>query len=342
MTSERFQAANFIGDRSCTKIAHAPGGGSNFSSSGCNFGSGGDASNISVTTGKPTSSTKRDHNARSDELAQGFRTKGSNAHANGANQNCGNYITDRSTSKVSQVPGGKSHFDTGCNFGSGDASNISVTTGKPTSSTKRDHNARSNELAQGFRTKGSNAHANGANQNCGNYITDRPTSKVSQVPGGKSNFSDMSFGGKDTSQIKVPNKRDPNARYDQAGGHGFRAKGSNAHANGANQNCGNCITDRPTSKVSQVPGGKSNFGSGLGFGGAEVSTKRPTSVSAAPVPLSDTTNTKKSNNFSHGFRSKGSNAHANGANQNCGNHITERPTSRVSQAPGGASQIMFG
>merc|ERR1712166_1574374 len=145
------------------------------------------------------------------------------------------------------------------------------------------------------------------NQNCGNYITDRPTSKVSQVPGGKSNFSDMSFGGKDTSQIKVPNKRDPNARYDQAGGHGFRAKGSNAHANGANQNCGNCITDRPTS------------------------------VSAAPVPLSDTTNTKKSNNFSHGFRSKGSNAHANGANQNCGN-----PTSRVSQAPGGASQIMFG
>jgi len=266
MTSERFQAANFIGDRSCTKIAHAPGGGSNFSSSGCNFGSGGDASNISVTTGKPTSSTKRDHNARSDELAQGFRAKGSNAHANGANQNCGNYITDR------------------------------------------------------------------------------PTSKVSQVPGGKSNFSDMSFGGKDTSQIKVPNKRDPNARYDQAGGHGFRAKGSNAHANGANQNCGNCITDRPTSKVSQVPGGKSNFGSGLGFGGAEVSTKRPTSVSAAPVPLSDTTNTKKSNNFSHGFRSKGSNAHANGANQNCGNHITEQncPTSRVSQAPGGASQIMFG
>ena len=31
-----------------------------------------------------------------------------------------------------------------------------------------------------------NAYANGTNQNCGNYITDRPTSRVLAPPGGKS------------------------------------------------------------------------------------------------------------------------------------------------------------
>jgi SPIRAL1-like protein len=36
--------------------------------------------------------------------------------------------------------------------------------------------------------KGSNAYANGANQNCGNYLTDRPTSRVLAPPGGHSSF----------------------------------------------------------------------------------------------------------------------------------------------------------
>jgi hypothetical protein len=37
-----------------------------------------------------------------------------------------------------------------------------------------------------------------------------------------------------------------------------------------------------------------------------------------------------------------SNAYANGANQNCGNSITDRRTTRVLQPPGGSSQICFG
>jgi hypothetical protein len=37
--------------------------------------------------------------------------------------------------------------------------------------------------------RGSNSFANGSNQNCGNYLTDRPTSRVLAPPGGKSNFS---------------------------------------------------------------------------------------------------------------------------------------------------------
>jgi hypothetical protein len=37
-----------------------------------------------------------------------------------------------------------------------------------------------------------------------------------------------------------------------------------------------------------------------------------------------------------------SNAYANGASQNVGNVITDRPTSRVTQPPGGRSTISFG
>jgi protein SPIRAL1 and related proteins len=36
------------------------------------------------------------------------------------------------------------------------------------------------------------------------------------------------------------------------------------------------------------------------------------------------------------------NVFASGANQNCGNFITDRPTSRVLSAPGGRSSIVLG
>ena len=39
---------------------------------------------------------------------------------------------------------------------------------------------------------------------------------------------------------------------------------------------------------------------------------------------------------------RGSNAYANGANQNCGNFITDRSTTRLHAPPGGRSSISFG
>jgi len=42
-----------------------------------------------------------------------------------------------------------------------------------------------------------------------------------------------------------------------AGGHGGMS--SNAYANGANQNCGNVLTDRRTTKVLAPPGGHSSI-----------------------------------------------------------------------------------
>jgi SPIRAL1-like protein len=51
--------------------------------------------------------------------------------------------------------------------------------------------------------------------------------------------------------------------------HDGAAKGTtsaNVFANGANQNCGNFITDRPTSRVLSAPGGKSSMGGLLNWG----------------------------------------------------------------------------
>ena len=37
-----------------------------------------------------------------------------------------------------------------------------------------------------------------------------------------------------------------------------------------------------------------------------------------------------------------SNRFANGSNMNCGNMITDKPTTRISAPPGGESQVFFG
>merc|ERR1740121_2377039 len=51
-----------------------------------------------------------------------------------------------------------------------------------------------------------------------------------------------------------PAQRQPPAEF------GVRPRsGSNNFANGNNQNCGNMITDVPTTRVLQAPGGRSNF-----------------------------------------------------------------------------------
>lgn len=114
---------------------------------------------------------------------------------------------------------------------------------------------------------------------------------------------------------------------------------SSKFANGANQNCGNTITDRSTTRLHQAPGGASTLC--LGHDDvdslAAMTLKEPIQKSAvacspdamvmASPPVVATTS---------------SNKFASGANQNSGNSITDRPTTRVHQVPGGASSICFG
>ena len=126
---------------------------------------------------------------------------------------------------------------------------------------------------------------------------------------------------------------------------------SNAYATGSNQNAGNFITDRPTTRVHAPPGGRSQISFGsvmapdraithsgmtrdalLSLKNKKVATPVTQSTVAPKVSVSNNTTTARIS----------SNAYATGSNQNSGNFITDRPTTRVHAPPGGKSSIMFG
>jgi len=120
-----------------------------------------------------------------------------------------------------------------------------------------------------------------------------------------------------------------------------RHQSSNAYANGADQNCGNVITDRPSTRLHAPPGGHSSISFGADAPDLNVPRlSRETQQNAFGEA--------RSNVHSQVFgapsdaRAHSSNAYANGADQNCGNFITDRPSTRLHEPPGGRSQIAFG
>lgn len=82
---------------------------------------------------------------------------------------------------------------------------------------------------------------------------------------------------------------------------------SNNFASGANQNSGNCLTSRPSTRLLSAPGGASTICLGM----------------------DDTTS----------VQSVSANAFADGANQNSGNYISDRPSTRLKHGPGGPATI---
>mmetsp|Transcript_34087 Transcript_34087/g.90884 ORF Transcript_34087/g.90884 Transcript_34087/m.90884 type:complete len:926 (-) Transcript_34087:249-3026(-) len=128
----------------------------------------------------------------------------------------------------------------------------------------------------------------------GGHVLEPPASTKRQAPGGNASIV---LGGNSVDPLDT-----------------FSETSANRFASGTNQNCGNVLTDRPTTQVRQTPGGTST----IVLGGD------------AHDPL-DTFAQKVS-----------ANVFANGANQNCGNGLTGRPTTKVRHAPGGASTLRFG
>jgi len=140
---------------------------------------------------------------------------------------------------------------------------------------------------QAKKSQSSNAYATGSNQNCGNVLTDRPSTALKAPPGGVSTICL----GTDDSSPAAP-------------------KSSNAFANGSNQNSGNVISERSSTGIHAPPGGVSTICLGT-----------DDSSPAAP---------------------KSSNAFANGSNQNSGNVISERSSTGIHAPPGGVSTICLG
>ena len=146
----------------------------------------------------------------------------------------------------------------------------------------------------------SNSFANGSNQNCGNSIGDIPSTRVAAPPGGKSSLCL----GWETATTD--------------GSHRPRKESSNNYASGQSQNTGNVLTGVPTTRVSRPPGGHSEMS--LAWTGHE---------------------NQKAETFGQRVRVS-SNSFANGADQNCGNVLSDTPTTRVLRPPGGGSSLNLG
>merc|ERR1719499_748007 len=185
----------------------------------------------------------------------------SNSFANGANQNAGNTITDRPTTRLHQPPGGNSTICLGderrAESAVSSASSVkfsdevdkeAIASGSCVAESMpivdTDHTDRAAETKK---TTSANAFANGASQNTGNAITDRPTTRLHQAPGGKST-------------ICLGSHADS----------GLGSTSANKFACGASQNVGNAITDRSTTRVHQAPGGKSSVCLGTEAGNENV------------------------------------------------------------------------
>lgn len=115
-------------------------------------------------------------------------------------------ITDRSTTRIHHAPGGKSSINL---FGGADEpaqaparrgapASAAAPSGARVGASSAEMESRAQGAAVGFGARSthssSNAYASGSNQNTGNVITDRPTTRVHHAPGGKSSINIFSWG----------------------------------------------------------------------------------------------------------------------------------------------------
>ena len=183
-----------------------------------------------------------------------------------------------------------------------------------------------------------NSYANGANQNCGNVMTGRSTTRVAQAPGGTSSisFGGGNFGADSAAPLRrggraalaaIDSNAPPPSMTKLASQSLPASRSMGARVGNISQNCGNSILGRQSTRVCAPPGGSSSIafgdsntpGGGAGTYGA-TGGSRPAGMAGAVS----------------------ANSYACGANQNCGNVMTGRSTTRIHAPPGGTSQVVFG
>ena len=161
----------------------------------------------------------------------------SNAYANGSNQNCGNVMTGRSSTRIHAPPGGASSFRMG-DLGGG---------------TGRQGRRSSGSHGMGASTRRRSAAEEMAAQAKMQHMAASAPAQQALVRGG-------GYGGMDCG-MSLHMSSNGGGGY---GGGGFSntsagAISSNAYANGSNQNCGNVMTGRSSTRIHAPPGGASSF-----------------------------------------------------------------------------------
>ena len=193
---------------------------------------------------------------------------------------------------------------------------------------------------------GSNAFANGASMNSGNYLVDgRPTSRVNAPPGGQSSFS-LAW---DSPAKKVP------APVDVAAPPAGAPRESPRTASKAKPPPASSISlawDSPV-KSSEAPAAPPAAEGGSANGptvappvapaaAAPVAEIAPPAAEVAPPAAAAPIPSSGGGGYAFGGNTRhGSNAFANGATPEVGNFITDRSTTRLHAPPGGHSTIQL-
>lgn len=292
---------------------------------------------------------------RDDGQTFGQRTRvSSNSYANGGNQNCGNVISDTATTRVLAPPGGKSSISLGwdtsspsdrqpaANRGYGQAASSPVkpqhyydedpasspyTAGFPSPQRgAAPARAPPSEDPHGARSRvSSNQYACGSNQNQGNFLTDTPTTRVLRPPGGSSTSNMLSWD-EPPSQARPQVGQRGAQHYDDRSQHARPQMGQRGGPQWdddprqtqtqAGQRAGQRWDDDPHQARQPV---------------GQRSGQRGEVASAA------------AGEKAFGQRSRvSSNSYANGADQNCGNVLSDTPSTRVLRPPGGHSTLTLG
>lgn len=226
-----------------------------------------------------------------------------NKYANGTNQNAGNVITDRSTTRIHHAPGGASSLSLG------DGSN-------------EDRFASRAPAAKPTTIPGNQLNTATSQQNTA------PAKTAQQI------YAEELKMQIDAKNALKANQRAAAVEADRADD--ARVQREAAQLRGevegevAKQRQREAVADQRTNELAsyleQDKGAK-------GYGGAKPSTKENIEVSNTPAAC--TTEPAKAGHMS-------SNRFATGSNQNCGNVITDRSTTRIHHAPGGKSSLVLG
>ncbi|CAM9581168.1 unnamed protein product [Discosporangium mesarthrocarpum] len=155
----------------------------------------------------------------------------------------------------------------------------------------------------------SNAFASGVNQNSGNFLTGKPITRIHAPPGG---VSTISFGG-DEPETPAPTPAPAPAPVEDT-------------------------TQPATPESAEEPPVSTEVVSGIDL----ESSSSAVPSDAPPAPPAENATEVAVAPPAPPASAVSANAYASGTNQNSGNFMTGRPTTRVRAPPGGASTLTFG
>jgi SPIRAL1-like protein len=207
----------------------------------------------------------------------------SNVFAQNANQNCGNVMTGRSSTRVVAPPGGASSFSIGGGYGVDTSGRPPLQYGKRGTAPGRDYGAGAPSHGRGdsqtttrkylghgamaqsmYNQDEAYARSKGFRQPevSENFRSGRPSNYALPTSSTDGRFDHSIVSRSDLNAYRNQSAFSPQHAQPQTSQESMHAVSSNVYASGSNQNCGNVMTGRSSTKRMAPPGGHSSFSLG--------------------------------------------------------------------------------